>query len=98
MTDADGDGIWADTISLGRGDYQFIFLTGVAFVSGTDYEGFGGIANDCNVLSEAGSVPRARADATAAAPPCRRRAHVSPRDNDLNIILNLHHQQHSDLA
>ena len=56
MTDADGDGIWADTISLGRGDYQFIFLTGVAFVSGTDYEGFGGIATDCNVLSEAGSV------------------------------------------
>ena len=56
MTDADDDGIWTDTISLGRGDYQFIFLTGIAFVSGTDYEGFGGIATDCNVLSEAGSV------------------------------------------
>ncbi len=56
MTDPDDDGIWTDTISMGRGDYKFIFLTGVAFVSGTDYEGFSGIATDCNVLSEAGSV------------------------------------------
>ena len=56
MTDADDDGIWTDTISLGRGDYQFIFLTGVAFVSGTNYEGFGGEATDCNVLAEAGTV------------------------------------------
>ena len=56
MTDADDDGIWTDTISMNRGDYQFIFLTGIAFVSGTDYEGFGGIDTDCNVLSEAGSV------------------------------------------
>ena len=56
MTDADDDGIWSDTISISRGDYQFIFLTGEAFVSGTDYEGFGGSDTDCNVLSEAGSV------------------------------------------
>ena len=42
MTDTDDDGIWTDTISMGRGDYKFIFLTGVAFVSGTDYEGFSG--------------------------------------------------------
>ncbi len=56
MTDPDDDGIWTDTISMGRGNYQFIFLTGEAFVSGTDYESFGGIVTDCNVLSEAGSV------------------------------------------
>ena len=56
MTDADEDGIWTDTISLGRGDYKFIFLTGVAFVSGTDYEGFDDISTSCNVLAEAGTV------------------------------------------
>ena len=46
MTDADDDGIWTDTVSMGRGDYKFIFLTGVAFVTGTAYEGFGGLATD----------------------------------------------------
>jgi len=56
MTDADEDGIWTDTISLGRGDYKFIFLTGVAFVSGTDYEGFDDVSTPCNVLAEAGTV------------------------------------------
>ena len=56
MTDTDGDGVWTDTISMGRGEYQFIFLTGVAFVSGTAYENFDGLANSCNILSEAGSV------------------------------------------
>ena len=56
MADTDDDGIWTDTISMGRGDYKFIFLTGAAFVTGTDYEGFSGVATDCNVLAEAGSV------------------------------------------
>ena len=28
MADTDDDGIWTDTISMGRGDYKFIFLTG----------------------------------------------------------------------
>ena len=51
MTDADDDGIWTDTVSMGRGDYKFIFLTGVAFVSGTAYEGFG--ETSCNVLDSA---------------------------------------------
>ena len=56
MTDADEDGIWTDTISMGRGDYKFIFLTGVAFQTGTDYESFDGVLTSCNVLAAAGSV------------------------------------------
>ena len=56
MTDADDDGIWTDTISMGRGDYTFVFMTGVAFQSGTRFEGFNDVSTSCNVL-----VPRGTA-------------------------------------
>ncbi|MDB4315441.1 M6 family metalloprotease domain-containing protein, partial [Cyclobacteriaceae bacterium] len=48
MADADGDGIWTSTISMARGDYKFIFLTGVALQSDTEYED-SLIGNDCSI-------------------------------------------------
>ena len=42
MTDTDGDAIWTSTISMARGDYKFIFIRGIPFVSGTEYEDFNG--------------------------------------------------------
>ena len=49
MTDTDGDAIWTSTISMARGDYKFIFIRGIPFVSGTEYEDFNGEAASCNV-------------------------------------------------